>query len=54
MPLADGVTVLLHAARSADEHDVEALRAAAAPLLQLLRKRRLIADTRDFKREESL
>jgi hypothetical protein len=51
--LADGVTLLLHATRTMDEQDVEALRSAAAPLLQLLRRRRLIADNKDTKREES-
>lgn len=51
--LADGVTLLLHAARTTDEQDVEALRSAAAPLLQLLRKRRIIADNKDTKPEES-
>jgi DNA-binding transcriptional MerR regulator len=53
VPLADGVRLLLHAERALDEHDVEALRSAAAPLLHLLRKRRLIGDTRNSKREES-
>ena len=43
MPLAGGVTLLLEAARPADEHDLEAVRAAAAPLLRLLRARRLLA-----------
>jgi DNA-binding transcriptional MerR regulator len=37
-----GVTLLLEAARALDEHDREALRAAAAPLLKLLKSRRLI------------
>jgi DNA-binding transcriptional MerR regulator len=45
--LADGATLLLHAARSADEHDIEALRTAAAPLLHLLRKRRLLVEGTD-------
>ena len=37
-----GVTLLLGAARTLDDHDREALRAAAAPLLKLLKSRRLI------------
>jgi hypothetical protein len=42
VPLADGVTLLLEAARPLDEHDWMALRAAAAPLLKLLEARRLL------------
>jgi hypothetical protein len=42
VPLAEGVTLLLGAARPPDEHDLEALRVAAAPLLRLLRARRLV------------
>jgi DNA-binding transcriptional MerR regulator len=42
VPLDDGVTLLLEAGRSLDEMDVEALRAAAAPLLKILKTRRLI------------
>jgi DNA-binding transcriptional MerR regulator len=42
VPLSEGVTLLLHAGRNVDEQDLEALRAAAAPLLHLLRKRRLL------------
>jgi DNA-binding transcriptional MerR regulator len=41
--LAEGVTLLLDAGRAPDEHDLEAVRAAAAPLLRLLRARRLLA-----------
>ena len=52
VPLAEGATLLLHAVRPADEHDVEALRTAAAPLLRLLRKRRLIAEGKDHSHEE--
>ena len=37
-----GVTLLVEGGRSLDEHDVEALRAAAAPLLNILRARRLL------------
>ena len=44
LPLADGATLLLEAARPPDEQDLSALRAAAAPLLTLLRSRRLLAD----------
>ena len=44
VPLADGATLLLEAARPPDEHDLSALRAAAAPLLTLLRSRRLLAE----------
>jgi DNA-binding transcriptional MerR regulator len=51
VPLADGATLLLHAARTADPHDVEALRTAAAPLLRLLRQRRLIAEGTDTSHE---
>ena len=43
VPLAEGVTLLLEAGRPPDEHDLEAVRAAAAPLLRLLRARRLLA-----------
>lgn len=42
VPLDDGVTLLLEAGRSLDEEDVQALRAAAAPLLKILKTRRLI------------
>ncbi len=44
VPLADGVTLLLEAARPLDEHDGEALRAAAAPLVKLLHARRLLGE----------
>ncbi len=37
-----GVTLLVEGGRSLDENDVEALRAAAAPLLNILRARRLL------------
>lgn len=37
-----GVVLLLEGGRALDENDVEALRAAAAPLLKLLRARRLL------------
>jgi DNA-binding transcriptional MerR regulator len=40
--LADGVTLLLEAARPLDEYDLSALRVAAAPLLKLLEARRLL------------
>jgi DNA-binding transcriptional MerR regulator len=53
IPLADGATLLLHAGRPVDDHDVEALRTAAGPLLALLRKRRLIAEGKDFTQENS-
>jgi hypothetical protein len=43
LQLADGATLLLHSPRPLDAHDVEALRAAAAPLLKLLVARRLLA-----------
>jgi DNA-binding transcriptional MerR regulator len=39
--LDEGVTLLLEVTRPLDDHDLEALRAAAAPLLKLLRLRRL-------------
>ena len=39
--LAEGVTLLLAAGRPLHDDDVAALRAAAAPLLKLLHKRRL-------------
>jgi DNA-binding transcriptional MerR regulator len=47
LPLAAGATLLLEAARPPDEHDLEAVRAAAAPLLRLLRARRLLAAGRE-------
>ena len=40
--LDDGVTLLLQGRRALDEHDIEALRSAAAPLLKLLRTRRIV------------
>ncbi|HTV69008.1 MAG TPA: MerR family transcriptional regulator [Rhizobiaceae bacterium] len=40
--LADGVTLLLETDRSLDEQDVEALRSAAAPLLKILKTRRIV------------
>ena len=40
--LADGVTLLLEVDRSLDEQDVEALRSAAAPLLKILKTRRIV------------
>jgi DNA-binding transcriptional MerR regulator len=39
--LGEGVTLLLEASRPLDADDVEAIRAAAGPLLKLLEKRRL-------------
>jgi DNA-binding transcriptional MerR regulator len=39
--LADGVTLLVESCRTLDEQDVEALRSAAAPLLKILRTRRI-------------
>jgi DNA-binding transcriptional MerR regulator len=42
LELARGLTLLLAAARSVESDDVEAIRAAAAPLLELLKKRRLL------------
>jgi DNA-binding transcriptional MerR regulator len=42
LPLAEGVTLLLDAQRTPDDHDLEALRVAAAPLLKLLKARRLL------------
>jgi DNA-binding transcriptional MerR regulator len=53
IPLVDGVTLLLHARRPVDDHDVEALRTAAGPLLALLRKRRLITEGKDIPQENS-
>ena len=44
IPLTDGVTLLVQTTRPLDEHDLSALRAAAAPLLTLLRSRRLLAE----------
>jgi DNA-binding transcriptional MerR regulator len=46
LPLAEGATLLLEAARPSDEYDLEEVRAAAAPLLRLLRARRLLAAER--------
>lgn len=42
VPLTTGATLLLESARPLDEHDLAALRAAAAPLVKLLEARRLI------------
>jgi DNA-binding transcriptional MerR regulator len=44
LPLAPGATLLLDAARPPDDHDLAALRVAAAPLVKLLKTRRLLAD----------
>jgi DNA-binding transcriptional MerR regulator len=44
VPLAAGATLLLEAVRPLDEHDLAALRVAAAPLLKLLEARRLLGD----------
>jgi DNA-binding transcriptional MerR regulator len=41
IPLSDDVMLLLTPARPADEADLQAIRAAAAPLLKLLARRRL-------------
>ena len=41
LPLAGGVSLLLQAVRPLDNDDIQALRAAAAPLLKLLEQRRL-------------
>lgn len=43
--LQEGVTLLLDAVRDLDEADSEAIRLAAEPLLQLLRKRRLVPES---------
>ena len=42
VPLAGSVTLLLEIDRSLDEQDVEALRSAAAPLLKILKTRRIV------------
>jgi DNA-binding transcriptional MerR regulator len=42
LPLADGVTLLVEAARPLNEQDISALRDSAAPLLSALRARRLL------------
>jgi DNA-binding transcriptional MerR regulator len=42
VPLVDGVTLLLATSRPIDEHDLEAIRAAAAPLIRGLIRRQLI------------
>ena len=44
VPLIDGATLLLETTGPLDDHDLSALCAAAAPLLTLLRSRRLLAD----------
>lgn len=41
VPLDEGVILMLEFGRSLDDHDLEALRAAAAPLLKVLKVRRL-------------
>jgi hypothetical protein len=43
IPLGEGTTLLLNSPRSLDEHDFAALHVAAAPLLKLLKARRLLA-----------
>jgi DNA-binding transcriptional MerR regulator len=43
IPLAAGATLLLNSPRPLDEHDLSALHVAAAPLLKLLKARRLLA-----------
>ncbi len=43
VPLADGATLLLNTPRPLDDYDLSALRVAAAPLLKLLKLRRLLA-----------
>jgi DNA-binding transcriptional MerR regulator len=43
VPLAGGVTLLLDSRRPLDDHDLSALRVAAAPLVKLLKARRLLA-----------
>jgi hypothetical protein len=53
VPLAEGVTLLLEAGRLPDEHDLEAVRAVAAPLLRLLRARRLLAGHEDTSKGET-
>jgi hypothetical protein len=47
LPLADGVTLLLAAARPPDDDDLMELRQAAGPLLDLLRRRRLLSGDPD-------
>jgi DNA-binding transcriptional MerR regulator len=42
VPLADGTMLLIETARPLDEHDLEALRSAAAPLVKLLHLRRIV------------
>jgi DNA-binding transcriptional MerR regulator len=42
VPLAEGLTLLFTAARPPDDHDLSALREAAQPLLDVLRRRRLL------------
>jgi DNA-binding transcriptional MerR regulator len=43
VPLADGVTLLLASSRPIDGQDLEAVRAAAAPLIDTLMRRQLIS-----------
>src|SRR5262249_24843729 len=42
VPLDDFTTLLIEAVRSLDDHDLEALRSAATPLLKLLHVRRIV------------
>jgi DNA-binding transcriptional MerR regulator len=49
VPLAEGATLLVAAARSLDELDIEAIRTVAAPLLTLLHKRRLLRPSAERK-----
>lgn len=44
VPLAEGVTLLVEDGRTPDEHDLSALRTAAAPLLKLLTVRRIVGE----------
>lgn len=41
VPLGDGVTLLVQSRRALDAFDIEALRSAAAPLLKLMKSRRI-------------
>jgi DNA-binding transcriptional MerR regulator len=51
--LGEGVTLLLQDARSLDARDIEALRAAAAPLLKILRTRRGVDAVREAAHDET-
>ncbi len=53
IPLHEGVTLLFRAARPLDNHDLDALHAAAAPLLKMLEVRHLLQKGSGRMKDES-